>query len=253
MTTAPLLRPRARRSPTPAAATRVVTGDFDGDGDEDILYQTAGDGTAFQYARSNGDGTFTILSQAASPFASLGTLPNHNGSNYLSGDFDGDGDASTCWRAPNRHERGRTSATTATATSARCPPRPSWRPRAAARMTAGDFDADGDLDILYQTRADGTAFRYARSNGDGTFTILSLAASPFAGLTLPNHNGGNFSRGRFRWRRRYRSAPDRVNGTTGSYFYRGRQAARDRLDEPCGQRHRRGATRQYPDHLSTRP
>jgi len=77
--------------PAPLASFRVTVADFDNDSDADILYQTGVNGSAFQFARSNGNGTFTIQTQAASPFAGL-ALPDHNGYNYHVADFDKDGD-----------------------------------------------------------------------------------------------------------------------------------------------------------------
>ncbi|WP_170181811.1 DUF4347 domain-containing protein [Phreatobacter stygius] len=172
--------------PEPVAGSRAVVGDFDNDGDDDILYQTAGNGTPFEYARSNGDGTFTILPLASSPFAGL-TLPDHTGTNYYHADFDGDGDLDLLAAVNGatgsyfRNNGGTFSAQS----SATFP-----SPGAAGRMVAGDFDGDGDADILYQTVGNGTPFAYARSNGDGTFTSLPQSSSPFAGLTLPDNGGG---------------------------------------------------------------
>jgi Ca2+-binding RTX toxin-like protein len=198
--------------PTPTFGTRMLVGDFDGDGDIDILYQTAGAGTPFQYARSNGDGTYTILSQAASPFAGL-TLPDLS-NNYFAGDFDGDGDidvyaaVATATGSYFRNDGGSfTSQSTATF------PAPTF----ATRIAEADFDGDGDVDMLYQIGGNGTAFQYARSNGDGTFTILSQAASPFSGVTLTDNNGAHHITGDFDgdgdidlW--------VIVQSTTGSYF-----------------------------------
>jgi hypothetical protein len=172
--------------PTAGAGSRVITGDFDNDGDDDILYQTNANGSAFQYGRSNGDGTFTILAQSASPFAGL-TLTDNTGYAHHVGDFDGDGDDDV-WMAVNsttgtflRNDGGGVFTQQSSATFP--------APGAGSRVVVGDFDSDGDDDILYQTVGNGTAFQYARSNGDGTFTILSQAASPFAGLSLPDMYG----------------------------------------------------------------
>ncbi len=175
--------------PAAAAITRYVVGDYDGDGDTDILYQTGADSSPWQYARSNGDGTMSITTQALSPFAGL-TLVNHNGSNFIAEDFDGDGDVDVY---------GVSNGTTGefyrnngdgsyTETSTLGFPQPA----AGGRISAGDFDSDGDIDLLYQTGANGTAFQYGRNNGDGSFTLLTQALSPFAGMTLPDHNGGNY-------------------------------------------------------------
>jgi len=199
--------------PVPTTATRIVMGDFDNDGDADILYQTGGNGTAFQYARSNGDGTFSILAQSSSPFAGL-TLPDNLGNTYKSGDFDGDGDIDV-WAAVAstggsyfRNDGGSFSSQSTSTFPA---------PLAPTRVAVGDFDSDGDADILYQTAGNGTAFQYARSNANGTFTIVAQSSSPFAGLTLPDNLGNTYKAGDFDgdgdidvW------AP--VASTGGSYF-----------------------------------
>ncbi|QPG62359.1 DUF4347 domain-containing protein [Pseudomonas sp. BIGb0427] len=173
---------------TIAAGSRVVVGDFDNDGDADILYQTGGNGSLWAFARSNGNGSFTLQSLAQSPFAGL-SLPDHTGSNYHVADFDGDGDLDVLAGVNSttgtylRNDGGSFSSQSTASFPA---------PAAGSRMLAADFDNDGDADLLYQTGANGTGFAYARSNGNGTFTLLTLAQSPFAGLTLPDHNGSNY-------------------------------------------------------------
>ena len=173
--------------PTVGASSRVLFGDFDDDGDADILYQTGANGTPFAYSQSNGDGTYTAVVIGESPFAGL-TLPDHSGSNYYQGDFDGDGD-DDLWVAVNnttgsyfRNDGGSFSSQSSATLPA---------PAAAGRVAVADFDSDGDDDILYQTGANGSPWAYARSNGDGTFTLLAQADSPFAGVTFLDHNGSN--------------------------------------------------------------
>jgi methionine-rich copper-binding protein CopC len=167
--------------PAPSTHTRLIIADFDGDGDADILYQTAFDGSAFSYARSNGDGTFTIVTQGSSPFAGV-TLPNANPvSVYRTADFDGDGDIDL-WATAD----GSTGTYFRNDGSSFSSPSSTGFPAAGftGRNIIGDFDADGDADDLYQTGSTGTPFSYGRNNGDGTFTIFTQASSPFAGLTL---------------------------------------------------------------------
>lgn len=175
--------------PAPGASSRVVMGDFDNDGDADMLYQTVGNGTAFQYAESNGDGTYTLMTQAASPFSGVGAIRDNGGGTHYAGDFDGDGDIDI-WAAAasttGSYYQNDGGGSFSSQSSATFP-----APAAATRVAVGDFDSDGDDDILYQTAGDGSVWQYARSNGDGTFTILSQASSPFAGVTLLNHNGSN--------------------------------------------------------------
>ncbi len=174
--------------PSPGASSRVVMADFDGDGDADMLYQTVGNGTAFQYALSNGDGTYTLQTQAASPFAAVTLLDNSGGTHYAA-DFDGDGDIDV-WAA-SASTTGEFYINNGNGTFSESDSSTFPAPAAATRVAVGDFDSDGDDDILYQTAGDGSVWQYARSNGDGTMTILSQASSPFAGVTFVNHNGSN--------------------------------------------------------------
>ncbi|MFJ4375476.1 DUF4347 domain-containing protein [Pseudomonas japonica] len=179
--------------PAPGFNSRMVVGDFDRDGDADILYQTAGSGSPWGYYRSNGDGTFTNVSFGSSPFAGL-ALPDHAGNNYYVADFDGDGDldilaAVSGGTGTYLRNDGASFSTQSTTTF----PAPTFN----GRMLVGDFDGDGDADILYQTANTSSPFQYARSNGDGTFSIVALGSSPFNGLSLADHTGSNYRVGDF--------------------------------------------------------
>jgi uncharacterized membrane protein len=169
--------------PNPTATGRNIVADYDGDGDADVLFQTGGDGSAFSYARNDGNATFTILAQSSSPFASV-TLPNASAIGYYRpADYDGDGDIDI-WVAAD----GATGTYFRNDGSSFSSQPTTTFPAAAsnARNVVGDFDADGDADILYQTGTNGSSFSYARSNGNGTFTIVAQSSSPFASVTLPD-------------------------------------------------------------------
>ena len=205
--------PSSANFPVMQFSARAIVADFDEDRDADILYQTGGNGTAYQYARSNGSGNFSILSQASSPFAGL-TIPDNTGTNYYIGDFDGDGDIDLWFGGTGStgtffKNNGASFALVSSSTF----------PSLAfpGRAIVGDFDRDRDVDILYQTGGDGSAYEYRRNNGDATFTLVPYASSPFGGLTLPDNTGTNH----------YLSDYDRdgdvdlwfaAAGSTGSYF-----------------------------------
>ncbi|MFL5743201.1 MAG: FG-GAP-like repeat-containing protein [Niastella sp.] len=167
--------------PNPAAVGRITVADFDGDGDADILFQTGTNTSGFNYARSNGNGTFTTVAQNSSPFSSV-TLPDAAQiSTYRAADFDGDGDIDL-WATANS-----STGTYFRNDGSSFSLQPSTTFPAAGftgRNIIGDFDADGDADILYQTASNTSPFAYARSDGNGSFTTFTQGSSPFAGLTL---------------------------------------------------------------------
>ncbi len=175
---------------------RLVVGDFNGDGAADILYQPGNvdAGNAWRYALNNGDGTFTDMVQSASPFAAF-TLATYSSFNYRVIDFDGDGDLDILYQANNStgalylNNGNNTFSQASTAAF----PVPAYGPR----TLWGDFDGDGDADVFWQVGVNGTDWNYATNNGDGTFTIVSRANSPFAGLAMTDYGVNNFRIGDF--------------------------------------------------------
>lgn len=173
--------------PTVANAGRIAIADFDNDGDEDILYQTGTTaGSPFNYARNNGNGTYTIVAQASSPFSGV-TLPDMGAVNlYKVADFDRDNDLDI-W-VPTINTTGiylRNDAGTFTNPSSSSFPTVGSTVAHANRYAVGDFDNDGDPDILYQTNTTaGSPFAYLRNNGNATFTSVAISSSPFATITF---------------------------------------------------------------------
>lgn len=174
--------------PVNASTTvRFTVADFNKDGAADILYQTGGTGSPFFYAINNGNGTFAPpVAQSASPFNGL-TLPEMATVGlYRTADFDKDGDIDI-W-VPSTTGTGNyfrnDGATFSNQSSSTFP----TNTASTVRHIVGDFDADGDPDILSQTGASGTPFNYYRNQGDGTFAApVAQSASPFSGAgTLPD-------------------------------------------------------------------
>jgi hypothetical protein len=169
---------------------RITDADFSGDGLVDYLYQTGGSGSAYNYALNTGSG-WTIVAQTdpSSPFRNI-TLNTAAFSHYAA-DYDGDGDldlfevlnSSVGSNAYFRNDSG----VFVTADASDFPV-----VTVNLRIVPGDFDGDGDADILYQEGGNGSNWLYARSDGDGTFTYFSQANSPFAGLTLPDFGTVNY-------------------------------------------------------------
>ncbi|MGH8483098.1 MAG: DUF4347 domain-containing protein, partial [Pseudomonas sp.] len=61
------------------------------------------------------------------------------------------------------------------------------------KSVVGDFNNDGRADILFQSGAAGSEWKLATGNSDGSFTILALSNSPFAGLNLPEGATGGIN------------------------------------------------------------
>lgn len=174
--------------PTLAFGARAIVADFDGDKDVDILYQTGSNGSAYQFARNNGNATFNISALSNSPFAGL-SLPDNSGSNYYLSDYDNDGDVDLWFGLNNttgsyfRND----GATFSTQSSSSFP-----LLQFSSRAIVADYDSDGDGDILYQIGANGSSYEYAKNNGDGTFSKMEISASPFSGISLPDNSGNNY-------------------------------------------------------------
>lgn len=177
-------------SPTLGAGSqlmRMVVGDFNNDGRDDILYQ---DNTGlWQFAAGQSNGTFQVTQadQPGSPFAGLSLGPHvTNGTNYHAADFDGDGDIDLLYAASNAQQmilytnnNGNFSANPTITTG----------PLYGNRTIVGDFNGDGIADVLY--RVSNTAndpWKIMLGTGNGTFSDLDItnALSPFKNVSLPD-------------------------------------------------------------------
>ena len=183
-------------NPFPALtfAARFVTGDFDKDGDVDILYQNGNtSGTNWNYMQNNGNGTYTTIA-AASPSGLFSAGP-FNGiaftqfaSMYVT-DFDNDGDFDLL----DQQNGSSRLLVNNSGTFAVAGTNPFPVLTFAARMTFNDFDGDGDTDVLYQNgNTSGTNWNYMQNNGNGTYTTIA-AASPSGLFSSGPFNGVAFT------------------------------------------------------------
>jgi hypothetical protein len=173
---------------------RAIVGDFNNDGRADILWQGAGTGGAWSLSLGNANGSFTLVNQGSSPFAGVTLLDaGTNGVNYHAADFDGDGDTDLVAFATTggqvelyRNYGGSFTAEDITG---------GFGATAGVRSVAGDFNADGSVDLLYQTdSAVGAPWRVKLNNGNGTFTDVSSTdnLSPFRNVSLQDFVAYNY-------------------------------------------------------------
>ncbi len=177
----------------PSFGNRTVVGDFNRDGAADILYQSAGTGSAWYVMMNNGSGSFTTVlsTDASSPFRNV-TLTDFSAYLYKAADMDGDGYTDILITPSNQAMRylRNDNGTFVDLTSSANLPAPSVN-----RVVVADFDGDGDADILYQTLSNG-AWKYVR-NDNGTFVDVAQSASPFAGVVLPDMSNQQYRVGDF--------------------------------------------------------
>jgi methionine-rich copper-binding protein CopC len=186
--------------PTSITVTRWVTGDFDKDGDVDILYQNgAGSGLGIGYLENNGSGSFTNTAAngtgtfTGTPFNGITFTfisPTSNVAQHPA-DYDNDGDVdifeitSTTTRYL-KNNNGVFSVVTAPTNF------PSGPFTVLNRWVPADYDGDGDIDVIYQTgNTTNQNIVYLQNNGSGGFT--STAASAAGTFTGTPFNGQTFS------------------------------------------------------------
>ncbi|MEG1325387.1 MAG: DUF4347 domain-containing protein, partial [Janthinobacterium sp.] len=167
----------------------VIHGDFDGDGDEDLLAYKEG-GLALGYYRNNGAGIFTEVAYENSPFGNIAAADQFfSAINTHVADFDGDGDLDI-WDTTNGQAPVYLQNSGGTYVRLSGTDNPlqdvAWM-IGYANGIVGDFDSDGDVDVLAY-HSDGLTPEFLQNNGSGQFTVIAQADSPFAGIDQPFWN-----------------------------------------------------------------
>jgi hypothetical protein len=160
------------------ASYGMVTGDFDGDGDDDVVFANTGQNTFY---RNRGDGTFEDVTATHMP------VDTASSRHVSAGDVDGDGDLDLVignHYATNRlllnDGSGVFSDGTPAAMAAHQEP--------TSTAILGDLDGDGDLDIAIGNRGTSNYYsapydgqnRVYRNDGTGQFTEATASALPSA-------------------------------------------------------------------------
>ena len=169
--------------PNPGPSWKAVgTGDFNGDGDSDILWQNA-----------NGQASIWEMngtSQVAGGSALVGPNPGPSWKAVGTGDFNGDGDSDILWQNANGQasiwEMNGTSQVAGGSALVGPNPGPSWK-----AVGTGDFNGDGHSDILWQN-ANGQASIW-EMNGTSQVAGGSALVGPNPGPSWKAVGTGDFN------------------------------------------------------------
>jgi hypothetical protein len=163
-------------------SAKAVSGDFDGDGRDDIAL-TGGSGWAtIPIAHSNGDGNFHVTNQLVSDFPSWASVT----SKVLSGDFNGDGRDDIAltggpgWASiPVAFSAGGGNFWVRNVVTNDFP---GFAQQSGAKAVSGDFDGDGREDIALTGGVGWGSVPVAFSAGDGGFRVTNTAVGTFPSL-----------------------------------------------------------------------
>ncbi len=166
---------------------KAVSGDFNGDGNDDIAL-TGGSGWAsIPIAFTKGHGQFSVTNVGLSSFPTWAATA---GVKVLSGDFDGDGRDDIAltgvpgWASiPVAFSNGDGSFFVRFTSVANFP---GWAATTGVKVVAGDYDGDGRDDLAVTGGSGWLSLPVALSNGDGTFNVTNMGVSTFPALaTVP--------------------------------------------------------------------
>jgi len=167
------------------SGTKIVSGDFDGDGKIDDIAMVGGsDWRTIPVAYGQGGGNFSVSNHEVEGFPGWAAV---SGAKIVSGDFDGDGKiddiamvGGSDWRTiPVAYGQG---GGTFSVSNHEVEGFPGWAAESGTKIVAGDFDADGKIDdIAMVGGSEGTTIPVAYGQGGGEFTITNQHEFDFAG------------------------------------------------------------------------
>lgn len=165
-----------------------IYGDFDNDGDIDI-HTYDGVAATNKFYRNNGTGVFAEVTGAANPFNNLSDKAAFfSGAKYARvADWDNDGDVDifvSKYKVAGDKVFFRNDNGVFTTLSGAQSPFKDMLILQDTQFIHGDFDADGDVDILAAKSTTTETLDFYQNNGSGSFTLVTGSQNPFN--TLPN-------------------------------------------------------------------
>jgi len=193
-------------SGVPDTTDGIIVGDFDTDGDIDILGYDDGNYDSYTFYENDGSGTFTATTGVSDPFDGIAAADIfYNANNVYTGDFDNDGDldiwdyeGSAAGDGTSIYLENTDGSTYTSSLNGGANPS-SGVPDTADGIIVGDFDTDGDIDVLGYDDGTYSTYTFYENDGSGSFRVTTGASNPFDGIAAADlfYNADNVYTGDF--------------------------------------------------------